>query len=713
MMAPDPLRSATTVGGAEDTSLALPSDRSLSSGKQRVLEQVHSIKRTKSKHGQSSPLSPTSPSPKNFTTYNEFGTYKLMASKGNDLVSRTNSTMSAGYNKLANYQKSRSQSARFPIRRNVSSSSAWEQQINTTVGQKKPNGLTTSRSDPTLAPPRSPGTATMRLKGQNAFQVHQQSTSSMVNGVYHSDSQTRINQPPSNQIQTDGRMSTIKMSKIEQTSAVNSAMSMSDNTLKEAVELLCSTDENGQLYGANFIQHVTFNEESTKTEVYQLGGIPALVNLLDSSNLQISTAVAGALRNLVFKNKTNKLEVHHCGGIAKALNLLKKTNSTETKKQITGLLWNLSSDDDLKRDLIDTAMPALTENVVVPFISSDDDMRCVDSNVFHNTTGCLRNLSSGSVKERNKMRNCSDLINSLMSYVGSCAEKENPDEQSVENCVCILHNLTFQLEKECPEIFNQDFQSRASVSEEKKSAPVGCFSPRSSKVPNKISLETLPESSADSSTSGVKWLCHPKAIDNYLLLLESSTNEPTREASCGALQNLTTSKEGSGAVSQILLQKFKSFPILESLVKSENRTIQKTTLSLLDNMSRSRMQIDMARQMLPDLITFLDSNTEEMVFCDEEAVSLCHTVLRLMLSDSEVTKKIIDKNKVSQLIKLSENKAASYPKGSEAASVLLYNLWNDKNLHSTVKKMGLSKNHFISRKCEEASESLFSKIQTE
>lgn len=48
---------------------------------------------------------------------------------------------------------------------------------------------------------------------------------------------------------------------------VNSAMSTSDITLKEAVELLCSNDENGQLYGANFIQHVTFNEESTKTEV--------------------------------------------------------------------------------------------------------------------------------------------------------------------------------------------------------------------------------------------------------------------------------------------------------------------------------------------------------------------------------------------------------------------------------------------------------------
>lgn len=53
MMAPEPLRSATTIRVAEDTSLALPSDNKLRSGQQRVLDQVHSIKRSKSKHGKS------------------------------------------------------------------------------------------------------------------------------------------------------------------------------------------------------------------------------------------------------------------------------------------------------------------------------------------------------------------------------------------------------------------------------------------------------------------------------------------------------------------------------------------------------------------------------------------------------------------------------------------------------------------------------------
>lgn len=62
MMAPEPLRSAMAIGSAEDTSLALPSDNKLRTGQQRVLDQVHTIKRGKSKQGKSgSPtLSPTS-----------------------------------------------------------------------------------------------------------------------------------------------------------------------------------------------------------------------------------------------------------------------------------------------------------------------------------------------------------------------------------------------------------------------------------------------------------------------------------------------------------------------------------------------------------------------------------------------------------------------------------------------------------------------------
>lgn len=52
----------------------------------------------------------------------------------------------------------------------------------------------------------------------------------------------------------------------------------------------------------------------------------------------------------------------------------------------------MSSSDELKAELIATALPALTENVVVPFTcwSDSTNNNNIHSDVFYNATGCLR-----------------------------------------------------------------------------------------------------------------------------------------------------------------------------------------------------------------------------------------------------------------------------------------------------------------------------------
>lgn len=66
MASRDPLKSVLSIGGVADTSLALPSVKQLSSGQQRVREQVQSVRRSRSRHlssrSGSSSLSPTSKS---------------------------------------------------------------------------------------------------------------------------------------------------------------------------------------------------------------------------------------------------------------------------------------------------------------------------------------------------------------------------------------------------------------------------------------------------------------------------------------------------------------------------------------------------------------------------------------------------------------------------------------------------------------------------
>uniref|UniRef100_A0A3P8UKA8 Plakophilin 1 n=1 Tax=Cynoglossus semilaevis TaxID=244447 RepID=A0A3P8UKA8_CYNSE len=691
MMTPEPLRSATTVGSGEDTSLALPSDSGLRTGQQRVLDQVHTLKRSKSKPGKNGTMGPVSAG----QTY-EFTSFKFSPSKASNAFNRSSST---SFIKTANTQRNRTQSTKSMGGRHQSTSGAWEQHSKysnwaTGLGTLKP-----SRSDPALAhrfyavPGSSVNMKNKVQTAQNHYNVQTQSNRHSiysVNGNYMTNSQTRITQPTSSQSNIDGKMGTMKISKTDlQQSAVNTGINLSDLTLKEAVEFLSLPEENFQQCGASFIQHTTYKEERAKHEVYQLGGIPLLVSLLCRTNPAVSQASAGALRNLVFKDHNNKLEVQHCGGIAKALQLLKDTDSTETQKQITGLLWNLSSADELKGELTATALPALTENVVVPFTCWSDNSanNNIHPDVFFNATGCLRNLSSGQQRERHVMRECRGLIDSLMSYIESCVAEENPDDKSVENCACILHNLTFQLESESPQSFNKYYPQTEVQPQSKKGSPIGCFSPKSSKAQKQFSFDVnhpLPE---DSAPSGERWLCHPRAMQTYLSLLGSSQKDGTLEACCGALQNLTASKGlGSMAMSQILVQKLGALLHISPLIKSPNSTLQKTAMSLLNNMSRlSSLQPSISKQVLPELCTLLSSGPREMGKCDETVAAGCNTARALMTADTESSKKLITTNLVTALADLSEN--GSFPKGSKAASLLLYSLWNEKNFQVVLKKV--------------------------
>lgn len=55
----------------------------------------------------------------------------------------------------------------------------------------------------------------------------------------------------------------------------------------------------------------------------------------------------------------------------------------------SGLLWNLSTCDSLKPDLLKSALPALMERVILPHTTSSDQTES-DAETFFHTTGCLR-----------------------------------------------------------------------------------------------------------------------------------------------------------------------------------------------------------------------------------------------------------------------------------------------------------------------------------
>lgn len=166
--------------------------------------------------------------------------------------------------------------------------------------------------------------------------------------------------------------------------------------------------------------------------------------------------------------------------------LLRKTTDNEVKELVTGVLWNLSSCDvrpillllrnlkyrltfgtifvenikklfyrllqDLKRAIIDEALLVLINIVIIPHSGWDPNGQGSGgethwTTVFRNSSGILRNISSAGDYGRKKLRECEGLVDSVLYLVKKAIEKANIDNKSVENCVCVLRNLSYRAQE--------------------------------------------------------------------------------------------------------------------------------------------------------------------------------------------------------------------------------------------------------------------------
>uniref|UniRef100_A0A8C0V1V8 Plakophilin-2 n=1 Tax=Cyanistes caeruleus TaxID=156563 RepID=A0A8C0V1V8_CYACU len=465
-------------------------------------------------------------------------------------------------------------------------------------------------------------------------------------------------------------------------------------TLERAVNILKS--ENTQstpriLAAVTFIQHECFQKADARRKVFSLGGIPRLLQLLEVQNEDVQRAACGALRNLVFEDNDNKLEVSEQRGIPLLLRLLRHTRDIETKKQITGLLWNLSSNDQLKHLLVREALQTLTEAVLIPYSGWPDrdypkSSVLPDPDIFYNATGCLRNMSSAGPEGRKKMRECEGLIDSLVYYIQGAIADHEPNDKATENCVCILHNLSYQLEIELPESYAQSiYMQRRNISNNDKTP--GCFGTRSRKVKEQQDTP-LPEEK--SNPKGVESLWHSTLIRIYLSLIAKSTRNYTQEASLGALQNLTA---GTGpmplAVARTVVQKANGLPGIRAMLHVSHPAVKRTAVSLLRNLSRNTsLQNDIAREVLPDLVSILPECVPGCDVACETTASICYTLFNLTQSSSH------------------NARLNMFSKASRAASVLLYSLWSHTDLHSAYKKADFKKADFINSRTTKAYNSL-------
>ncbi|KAM9366816.1 plakophilin-3-like [Symphorus nematophorus] len=460
-----------------------------------------------------------------------------------------------------------------------------------------------------------------------------------------------------------------------------------------AVRYLSESDTALQILGAAYIQHQCYHSNDAKNQVRALHGIPALVQLFSSDNQAVQRYATGATRNLIYENADNKVALVDASGVTRLVSILSEPDE-ELRKTITGVLWNLSSRDNLKEKLSKEALSELTEKVLIPLCSSIP-LSPSERDIFYNTTGCLRNLSSVNERTRQKMRDMPGLVDSLVSYI---QQEDRPDDKGLENSLCVMRNLSYQLYTELPPSVRLRLEGPTRASASRDSEAIGCFTMYSKKDTERNQhLSILSEVSRQ--PRGAEWLWHPNVVALYKLVLQNSEGSSTsREAAIGALQNITAGEaRWASVLSGVVLEQERMLPILLDLLDTNSDVELRPLTGLLRNLARHSSNKDhMAKNMVRVLVSKLPSDGLQKTPSSEVVVNICGALNHLVTCSSLAARDISYFNGLPKLvgIKTSHDNSPGSLKAARAASTVLCNMFQYNKLHKDYKLKGFARRDF-------------------
>ncbi|XP_040910906.1 catenin delta-2b isoform X5 [Toxotes jaculatrix] len=513
-----------------------------------------------------------------------------------------------------------------------------------------------------------------------------------------------------------------------------------DPELPEVIQMLQHQFPSVQSNAAAYLQHLCFGDNKIKSEIRRQGGIQLLVDLLDHRMTDVHRSACGALRNLVYgkANDDNKIALKNCGGIPALVRLLRKTTDVEIRELLTGVLWNLSSCDALKMPIIQDALAVLTNAVIIPHsgwdtsphTQEDRKLHLHSSQVLRNATGCLRNVSSAGEEARRRMRECEGLTDALLYVIQTALGSSEIDSKTVENCVCILRNLSYRLAAETS-------HSQQGGSEEldgllcdtggKDAESSGCWGKKKKKKKGHDQWDGVgPFPDLAEPPKGIQMLWHPTIVKPYLTLLSECSNPDTLEGAAGALQNLAagswkvrTQYCGSWSVYiRAAVRKEKGLPILVELLRIDNDRVVCAVATALRNMALDiRNKELIGKYAMRDLVHRLPggsnnnnssgggggggggANNSGLVgktMSDDTITAICCALHEVITKNMENTKALRDAGGIEKLIGIARSKGDKHsPKVVKAASQVLNSMWQYRDLRSLYKKDGYSQYHFV------------------
>ncbi|XP_059510903.1 ARVCF delta catenin family member b isoform X2 [Stegostoma tigrinum] len=485
-----------------------------------------------------------------------------------------------------------------------------------------------------------------------------------------------------------------------------------DPDLPEVIAMLSHHLDPVKSNAAAYLQHLCYENDKIKKEVRQLKGIPILVGLLDHPKPDVHRRACGALRNISFgKDHDSKVAIKNCDGIPALVRLLRKTNDMEVRELITGTLWNLSSYEPLKIVIINHGLQTLTNEVIIPHSGwenePNEDSKPRDAEwttVFKNTSGCLRNVSSDGSDARRRLRECEGLVDALLHALQSAVGKKDMDRKSVENCVCIMRNLSYQVHREVPgaDKFREpatDHQTGTGSAQKKKKDDSSCFGGKKAKGKRNAdadkNFDTLDLPKRTEPVQGYELLYQPEVVRLYLSLLTESRNYNTLEAAAGALQNLSAGQWTWSNYIRSTVRKEKGLPILVELLRSDSDKVVRAVAIALRNLSVDGRNKDLiGNYAMHDLVSNLTGGQQRPAKNLEEdtIVAILNTIHEIVTDSSSNARSLIQAQGIEKLVAI--NKSSQSVREMKAAAHVLQTVWSYKELRNALHKDGWNKSHF-------------------
>uniref|UniRef100_A0AAZ3NZ45 Catenin delta-1 n=1 Tax=Oncorhynchus tshawytscha TaxID=74940 RepID=A0AAZ3NZ45_ONCTS len=480
------------------------------------------------------------------------------------------------------------------------------------------------------------------------------------------------------------------MASLDSTLRKGPATSWRQPELPEVIAMLNYRLDPVKSNAAAYLQHLTFKNDKVKTDVRRMKGIPSLVSMLDNPKKEVHHAACGALKNISYgRDPDNKIAIKNCN----------------TTAVTTSTLWNLSSHDSVKMEIVDHALHALSDEVMVAHsgwergneAGGEENLKPRHlewETSLTNTAGCLRNVSSERSEARRKLRECTGLVDSLMYIVQSQINLKDVDNKLIENSMCLLRNLSYQVHREVPGA--ERYQEAMSLNQ--GPAPSTGKTNRFSSRRGKGQCVSVCLRGYDEMSPCYELLFQPEVVRVYTSLLKESKNPTVLEASAGAVQNLCAGRWTYGRYIRALLRQEKGLPMMTELLAHGNDRVVRAMSGALRNLAIDARNRDLlGKHAVPHLVSNLPGGGQSQpvrALSEETVVSVLSTLHEVLGSSLDAAKILRASQGIERLVLINKDGNRS-EREVRGAGLILQLVWGYKELRKTLEKDGWKKTDFM------------------